>query len=69
MEYQEVVKKVVEEIKSDFSLMPLEDLIKMIWDEAKYENLHHPVRWKGRVLLEKTVRELVHREQHCKKNK
>jgi uncharacterized protein YpuA (DUF1002 family) len=59
MEYQDVVKKVVEEIKINFPEISVEQVIDMIWNEAKYENLHHPVRWKGRSKLEKTVRELV----------
>jgi hypothetical protein len=58
MEYQDVVKKAVEKIKSDFpEISSVEQVIDVIWNEARCENLHHPVRWKGRGKLEKTVRE------------
>jgi len=57
MEYQDVVKKALENIK--FPEISVEQVIDVIWNEAISENLHHPVRWKGRCKLEKTVRELV----------
>jgi hypothetical protein len=60
MEYQDVVKKALQNIKINFpEISSVEQVIDVIWNEARYENLHHPVRWKGKVLLEKTVRELV----------
>jgi hypothetical protein len=57
MEYQDVVKKALENIK--FPEISVEQVIDVIWNEAKHQNLHHPVRWKGKSKLEKTVRELV----------
>lgn len=57
MEYIDVVKKAVEEIKINFPEISVEQVINMIWNEAISENLHHPVRWKGKSKLEKTVRE------------
>lgn len=57
MEYIDVVKKAVEEIKINFPEISVEQVIDFIWNEARCENLHHPVRWKGRGKLEKTVRE------------
>jgi hypothetical protein len=58
MEYIDVVKKAVENIKINFpEISSVEQVIDVIWNEAISENLHHPVRWKGRCKLEKTVRE------------
>jgi hypothetical protein len=54
--YEDVVKKAVENIPE---ISSVEQAIDVIWNEAISENLHHPVRWKGRCKLEKTVRELV----------
>jgi hypothetical protein len=59
MEYQDVVKKVLENIKINFPEISVEQVIDMIWNEAISENLHHPVRWKGRCKLATQVRELV----------
>jgi hypothetical protein len=59
MEYQDVVKKAVEKIKSDFPEISADEIIVIIWNEAISENLHHPVRWKGRSKLATQVRELV----------
>jgi hypothetical protein len=57
--YEDVVKKAVEKITSDFPEISADEIIVIIWNEARCENLHHPVRWKGKSKLEKTVRELV----------
>jgi hypothetical protein len=52
--YEDVVKKAVENIPE---ISSVEQAIDVIWNEAISENLHHPVRWKGKSKLEKTVRE------------